>query len=43
MTGYIKSENNAADTLTNIVPEGERRDQLVGQYLDEMKMIGSAY
>ena len=33
VTGYVKSENNAADTLTKTIPAGERRDKLVGHYL----------
>ena len=36
VTGYVKSENNSADTLTNPVPEGGRSDWLVGHYLYEM-------
>ena len=33
VTGYVKSENNAADPLTKIIPAGERCDQLLGHYL----------
>ena len=36
VTGYVKSENNVADPLTKTIPEGERRDRLVGHYLYEM-------
>ena len=36
VTGYIKSENNAADPLTKKIPAGERRDPLVGHYLYEI-------
>ena len=36
VTGYAKSENNAADPLTKTIPAGERRDRLVGHYLSEM-------
>ena len=36
LTRYVKSENNTSDPLTNTLPAGEIRDQLVGHYLYEM-------
>ena len=36
ITGYVKSENNAADPLTKNIPEGGSRDHLVVHYLYEM-------
>ena len=30
VTGYVKSENNAADPPTKTIPAGERRDRLGG-------------
>ena len=36
VTVYVKSENNAADPLTNTTPEGGRRDQLLGHHPYEM-------
>ena len=36
VTGYVKSENNAADPLTETIPSRERRDQLVVHYLYDM-------
>ena len=36
VTGYFKSDNNAADPLTKTIPAGETRDRLVGHYLYEM-------
>ena len=36
VTGYVKSEKNAADPLTKTIPAGERRDMLVGHYLYEI-------
>ena len=36
VTGYVRSENNAADPLTKTNLSGERRDRLVGHYLYEM-------
>ena len=30
VTGYVKSEKNAANTLTKNIPAGEKRDRLVG-------------
>ena len=32
VTGYVKSENNAADPLTKKIQAGERHDRLVGHY-----------
>ena len=36
VTVYIKSENNAADTLTKTIPEVDRRDRFMGRYLFEI-------
>ena len=36
VTGYVKSENNAADSLTETIPAWERRYWLVGHYLYEI-------
>ena len=36
LTGYVKTEKNAADPLTKTISAGERRDWLVGYYLYEM-------
>ena len=30
VTGYVKSENNAADPLTKTIPAGDRSNRLVG-------------
>ena len=34
---YVKSEENTDDTLTKIVPTGEKCDWLVGNYLYEIQ------
>ena len=36
ITGYISSHLNYSDTLTKTVPSGEKRDYLIGHYLDDM-------
>ena len=43
VTGYVRSENNAADPLTKNIPEGERRYWLVGHYLYEMYVARPEY